>query len=234
MLKREVGFERPMEEPLPGTVKFYERHIFICTGHQDWPARIEAGGGFPELLAADIMTYASQMPRQVKLTACDEVSPGPGYDLLVFPDMVRYRSVQEKHVPALIQDHLVQDRVSDAIPHEPLAGQHVFVCVHGERDARCGACGPSLLQGLRAEIATRGLAEQVTVRGASHVGGHRFAGNLLIYPGGDWYGYVTPEEVPGIVSQHLAQGKLVRELWRGRMGLTPEEQLALSRTWLQE
>ena len=59
----------------------------------------------------------------------------------------------------------------------------------------------------------------------SHVGGHRFAGNVLIYPGGDWYGYVTPEDVPRLIERHLLGGTVVTELWRGRMGLLPEAQV---------
>jgi (2Fe-2S) ferredoxin len=56
------------------------------------------------------------------------------------------------------------------------------------------------------------------------VGGHEYAGNVLIYPGGNWYGYVTPADIPRIVDQHLVQGQIVWDLWRGRMGLSPQEQ----------
>jgi (2Fe-2S) ferredoxin len=62
----------------------------------------------------------------------------------------------------------------------------------------------------------------VTVRRTSHVGGHAFAGNVLIYPSGDWYGFVTPADVSRLVEDHLAGGKVVTDLWRGRMGLAPD------------
>jgi (2Fe-2S) ferredoxin len=218
-------------EPLPGTVKLYHRHLFVCTGRVDWPTRIEEGGGFMQTLAETLKSRLPEMPRRVKLTACDEPSAGPGYDLLVFPDAVRYRGVGESDLSALVEDHLLGDRVSDRIPHEPLDGFYVFVCTHGNRDRSCGVCGPPLVQAFAAALEARGLADRVVVRGASHVGGHRFAGNVLVYPGGDWYGYVTPEDVPSIVDQHLLRGEAVLDLWRGRMGLSPEEQLDQVEKW---
>jgi len=205
---------------LPGTVKFYERHLFVCTGHTEWPERIELGGGFLQALAEMMGLYAAEMPLKVKMTACDD--PGltdNGYDILVFPDMVRYVGVETADLETLVRDHLVGNKLSERLRHEPLAGQHVFVCVHGRRDERCGQCGPPLFRRLTAELSKRELADRVTVRRTSHVGGHAFAGNVLIYPGGDWYGYVTPEDIPRLVEDHLIDGVIVRDLWRGRMGM---------------
>lgn len=218
-------------EALPGTVKLYERHIFICTGQTGWPARIQSAGGFPEALWNAIKERFDEMPRRVKMTACNELSTDGGYDLLVFPDMVRYRAVVEDDLPALVDDHLVGDTVSDRIPHELLDGHHIFVCIHGNRDKRCGVAGPALIMRFRRELAERGIDADVHVRATSHVGGHRFAGNVLIYPGGEWYGYVTPDDVPRIVDQHIRSGDVVKELWRGRMGMTHDEQLAQVEAW---
>jgi len=227
----DVGFDRPKAESLPGTVKLYHRHLFVCTGQSEWPARIELDGGLAQKLWAATAPRASEMPFKVKLTACDDASAGPGHDVLVFPDQVRYLGVQESDLLALIQDHLVSNRVSDRIPHEHLAGQHIFVCVHRSRDPRCGACGPPLAELFIAELERRGLGGEVTVRRTSHVGGHRFAGNVLIYPGGDWYGYVTPADALRIIDQHIVQGEIVTDLWRGRMGLLPEEQSQQAERW---
>lgn len=222
-----------MTEPtisLPGTVKYYERHLFVCTGHTNWPERIELGGGFLQTLADTIGLYAAEMPHKVKMTACNE--PGlkaedaqDEYDILVFPDQVRYIGVRAADIPALVTGHLVGNRVSERLQHQPLTGQHVFVCVHGRRDERCGQCGPPLAQRFKAELNNRGLSNVVAVRRTSHVGGHAFAGNVLIYPGGNWYGFVTPEDVPRLVENHLLEGKIVTDLWRGRMGMEPEVQV---------
>jgi hypothetical protein len=222
----DVGFDRPKTEPLRGTVKFYQRHVLVCTGHTEWPAHIETAGGFVQVLSDAIAARAHEMPVAVKLTACDEPSQGAATDLLIFPDMVRYAALREEDVPRLVAEHLVGNRACVDLAHGPITGQHVFVCVHANRDPRCGFCGPLLAEQLAAEILARGLDGKVAVHRTSHVGGHEYAGNVLIYPGGDWYGYVTPADIPLIVEEHLIGGKIVQRLWRGRMGLTREKQLA--------
>jgi (2Fe-2S) ferredoxin len=207
---------------LPGTVKFYERHLFVCTGRTDWPERIELGGGFLQALAETIGLHAAEMPMKVKLTACDD--PGltnKGYDILVFPDMVRYVGVETADIPTLVTDQLVGNEISPQLRSEPLTGQHVFVCVHGRRDERCGQCGPPLMERFQAELGQRGLTERVALHRSSHVGGHAFAGNVLVYPGGDWYGFVTPEVVPRLIEKHLVGETIVKDLWRGRLGVEP-------------
>jgi (2Fe-2S) ferredoxin len=226
---RNPGFDRSETQSLPGSVKLYHRHLIVCTGRADWPERIELDGAFIQALWEAITSRAPDMPLTVKLTACDEVSTGPGYDILVFPDQVRYMGVQEGDFPALVEDHLVGNRVSDQIQYQRLRGQHIFVCVHGARDERCGACGPPLVGGFIAALEARGRADQVAVRQSSHVGGHKYAGNVLVYPGGDWYGHVTPADVPRIVDQHILRDEIVWDLWRGRMGLAPDDQVQVQR-----
>ncbi|KAM0793787.1 hypothetical protein ACM66B_001204 [Microbotryomycetes sp. NB124-2] len=57
----------------------------------------------------------------------------------------------------------------------------------------------------------------------SHIGGHRYAGNVIIYlPNGAavWYGRVTPKDVGAIVEATILRGKVIPELLRGGMGLT--------------
>lgn len=240
-----LGDNRPDKAPLPGTVKLYERHLFICTGQSDWPARIEVGGGFSQAITEAMAPYLDEMALKVKVTACDEPSlrqpeiasgrynqvQSNAYDLLLFPDGIRYLGVRPFDLPSLVKDHLVGGLVSDQIPHQTLTGKHVFVCVHGRRDERCGLCGPPLAARFQAELANRELLDQITVRRTSHVGGHAFAANVLIYPGGDWYGYVTPDDVPRLIDQHLLQGEIVSDLWRGRMGLGPEQQVEQAASW---
>ena len=217
-------------ETLAGTVKLYHRHILVCTGQTEWSERIESGGGFLQTLAEAIQAQANEMSVKVKLTACDTPSRGEGNDVLVFPERIHYLGLTVNQIPYLLEDYLVEDRICRRIPSCRLEGHQVLICVHGSRDPRCGRCGPLLAEQFRKELAVRGLNPKVSVRGTSHVGGHRFAGNVIVYPGGDWYGHVTPEDAARIVEGHLLQGRIVSELWRGRMGLAVAEQTA----WLSE
>lgn len=217
----------PTREPLAGSVKPFGRHLFLCTGVASWPAHIEDDGGFAQALNQAIQSQAPTLAAAVKLTACDAPSVGPGIDLLVFPDCVRYLGLTAADIPLLVADHLVTGRLSNRLRWEPVTAAYVFVCTHAARDARCGECGPPLLQALAAELATHALQHTIRLHRSSHVGGHIFAGNVLIYPPGDWYGYVTPADASRLVRRAVLDGQIVADLWRGRMGLSADETIRL-------
>lgn len=94
--------------------------------------------------------------------------------------------MEESNVESFFEDVLVNGKPWAAGVPEVLAGSHVFVCAHGSRDVRCGVCGPVLIEKLNEEIELRGLKDQVSVTACSHIGGHKYAGNVIIYsPGPD-------------------------------------------------
>lgn len=64
---------------------------------------------------------------------------------------------------------------------ETLRGSYIFVCAHGSRDRRCGVCGPPLISRFREEIDLHGLQCKVSVRPCSHIGGHKYAGNVIVF-----------------------------------------------------
>eukprot|EP01062_Namystynia_karyoxenos_P020965 TRINITY_DN17957_c0_g2_i1.p1 TRINITY_DN17957_c0_g2~~TRINITY_DN17957_c0_g2_i1.p1 ORF type:complete len:422 (+),score=73.83 TRINITY_DN17957_c0_g2_i1:141-1268(+) len=109
---------------------------------------------------------------------------------------------------------------------DPLDGRRVcLVCAHRKRDDRCGLCGPVLAdlagQHLRRshEDGSAGrTALPYGVGKVSHIGGHAFAGNVLVYDsaGLDWFGYVTPPLVPLLLDRQWEPA--VRAIWRGRLG----------------
>lgn len=190
---------------LAGTVKLYHRHVFACTGGTDWPPRLEEADGLLGRMAREVLARREGPAPVPKLTATDEPSEGEGLDLLVFPEAVRCRGVDAESWPRVLADPLVGGR--------RLHGIHIFVCVHGARDARCGECGPPLRAALEGAAASH---EDVAVRATSHVGGHKYAGNVLVYPAGVWYGHATPEDAPRIIA-HARAGRIVEELYRGSM-----------------
>ncbi len=203
------------EVALAGSVKPYHRHVLACTGDRGWPGRIEEAEGLLGRMARDAHDRRDAPPPIPKVTATDEPSRGAGMDLLVFPDAVRYVGVEEAAWPAVLEE-LTGAEPRSGVAREPLAGRWVFVCVHAARDERCGACGPPLLEALRRACAGEGLGD-VTVRATSHVGGHKYAGNVLVYPEGVWYGTVTPEDAPRLARAHLTEGRVLEELHRGGM-----------------
>ena len=203
------------EWPLAGTVKPYFRHFLACTGSTGWPPRIEEADGLLGRMARDVRALRESLPLPPKLTATDEPSAGEGLDLLVFPEAIRYHAVDERAWRTILRDHVEGGRVARGVPVTALGGRHVFVCVHGARDERCGCWGPPVISALRKACRAEGL--DVHVRATSHVGGHKYAGNVLVYPEGVWYGYVRPEDAPILAREHLAGGRQVASLLRGQM-----------------
>ncbi|KAJ0045733.1 hypothetical protein Pint_03813 [Pistacia integerrima] len=259
----EFGFSRPefRLSQLEGTVDFYQRHVFLCyKSPVVWPPRIEAAefDRLPRLLAAAVGSRKADMKRQTRLTICEghdgtETSNG---DVLIFPDMIRYRRLTHFDVDTFVEEVLVKNGEWQPGTPETLKGWYVFVCSHGSRDRRCGVCGPPLVSRFKEEIETHGLQGKVSVSPCSHIGGHKYAGNVIIFgsninakitghciTGYDEesydpfselsiknvclvrkYGYVTPDDVPLLLEQHIGKGEIVDLLWRGQMGLSEEEQ----------
>ncbi|KAG6578669.1 hypothetical protein SDJN03_23117, partial [Cucurbita argyrosperma subsp. sororia] len=231
------GFRREemYQSKLAGTVSAYDRHVFLCYKTPEaWPSHLEASDSdvLPRLLSAALKARKDDLSVKTKLTIFsgrEETGFSDG-DVLIFPEMVKYRGLEDSDVDGFVDDVLVNDKPWASREPEVFTGSHVFVCVHASRDRRCGVCGPILIQKFEEEIGLRGLKDRVYVSPCSHVGGHKYAGNLIIYqPGvdgkttGHWYGYVTPEDVSELFEQHIAKGEVLERLLRGQMGTNPEE-----------
>jgi hypothetical protein len=99
------------------------------------------------------------------------------------------------------------------------ASEPVFlVCVHGRRDVCCARFGVPLAQAL----AERHPGQ---VWETTHVGGHRYAANLVIMPHGLYYGPVGTEEASAAIEAYT-RGSIVPERYRGRAGQPHEVQAA--------
>ncbi|KHN43904.1 Actin patches distal protein 1 [Glycine soja] len=173
------------------------------------------------------------MKKETRLTICEghdgtETSNG---DVLIFPDMVRYRRLTHFDVETFVEEVLVKD--GEWLPGTPeaLRGSYVFVCSHGSRDRRCGVCGPVLVSRFREEIELHCLQGKVFVSPCSHIGASQYAGNVIVFGPimngevtGHWYGYVTPDDVPSLLQHHIIKGEILDPLWRGQMGLSVDEQ----------
>lgn len=140
----------------------------------------------------------------------------------------------------------------------------VLICGHGGRDMRCGVMGPVLRSEFETQLARQGIdvlrgpvkidapGEAEAITGAvqqpaptarvgliSHIGGHKFAGNIIIYlpPSmktadgekhplaghGLWYGRVEPKHVEGIIQETVLQGRVIEDMFRG--GIKQDRQI---------
>lgn len=93
-----------------------------------------------------------------------------------------------------------------------------LVCTHGRHDPCCADFGRPVARALTAEGAPE-------VWESSHLGGDRFAANLVCLPEGIYYGRVAPERAAGIVAGHRA-GMIDLDCYRGRSCWPPVVQSA--------
>ena len=112
----------------------------------------------------------------------------------------------------------IQGLSLDSPRFEEVPEPHYFVCTNGQRDLCCARYGLPAYAELRALVGSR--AWQTT-----HLGGHRFAPNVLALPQGAIYGRVFPEEVPNFVGT-IETGALSTPHLRGRSAYSPAAQVA--------
>ena len=100
----------------------------------------------------------------------------------------------------------------------PVDGPIFLVCSNGKRDACCAVRGRALLNALAVEHAERTWE-------CTHLGGHRFAANLVCLPDGLVYGRVEPADGPRLADEYLA-GRVHAAALRGRSAWPAPAQVA--------
>ena len=90
-------------------------------------------------------------------------------------------------------------------PHrEPI----YLVCTNGKRDVCCAINGRPLVRTLSA-------LEPERTWECTHIGGDRFAANMVVLPEGLYFGRVVPDDVEALAGR-LREGKLLLPRYRGR------------------
>jgi len=107
----------------------------------------------------------------------------------------------------------------DTLLNVPDCGETLyFVCTNGQRDVCCARFGLPVYAALRQRVDER-------VWQTTHVGGHRFAANVLALPSGAMYGRVQPDDVDALLAR-TEYGQLAVRWLRGRSSLHPAAQAA--------
>ncbi|OLL22891.1 Actin patches distal protein 1 [Neolecta irregularis DAH-3] len=212
--------------PLWGSVKAYEKHVLIATeGKSDWPYCLEDEHNTLGKYLWEKMGKKGKQP--INLTNICMHSKNRGTDLLVLPDF-DYISGVTRLDASIIVESLISDKWDKGLNIRKAKYKAVvLICSHKKRDRRCGIAGPILQQEFRKYLREKNLlrnwdedeTDSVGVFLCSHIGGHKFAGNVVIYRRNEgeciWLGRVEPCHVPHIVSETIEHGKVWPELLRG-------------------
>lgn len=130
-------------------------------------------------------------------------------------------SLQQTELPSYSEfgNFSLDEIMLGQLPDGHAVEEEIFlVCTNGQRDLCCARFGLPLYEALAFEHAQR-------VWQTTHVGGHRFAPNLLCLPSGLLYGHVMPDIAQDIVAQH-EQGEIALPNLRGRSASPPAKQAA--------
>ena len=104
---------------------------------------------------------------------------------------------------------------------EEYVGPLVLVCTHGKHDPCCAREGGPLFRAL--EGYRDGAVWECT-----HIGGDRFAGNLVCFPHGLYFGRVSAADAVA-VAEAYTRGEIVLDRYRGRSAYSPAVQAAEER-----
>jgi (2Fe-2S) ferredoxin len=126
-----------------------------------------------------------------------------------------WRGAADLLVAAQALLHGPADAVAGALP-----GSLLLVCTHGRHDVCCAVRGRPVAQALAARW------PQETWE-CTHIGGDRFAANLLVVPDGTVYGGLDAATAVDVVAAHLA-GSVDLEHLRGFSAHRPPVQAALA------
>ena len=96
----------------------------------------------------------------------------------------------------------------DRSAFEPVDGPVAVICTHGRRDVCCAERGRPLA------LATAAAHPSATWE-STHVGGDRFAANMVLFPHALYFGRVEAIRGPEVVEAY-AQGRIVVDRFRGR------------------
>jgi hypothetical protein len=119
------------------------------------------------------------------------------------------RDLLELNLSALVRSRFVGfgETVDDPV---------LLACTHGKHDPCCARRGGPLY---------RALADEPDAWECTHVGGDRFAGNLVCLPHGLYFGRVGPEDALR-VTRAYREGRIALQYYRGRSAFSPPVQAA--------
>jgi hypothetical protein len=101
----------------------------------------------------------------------------------------------------------------------PVVNPLFLVCTHGKHDQCCARYGRPVFEALAEQ------SEEDAVWQSTHVGGDRFAANVVCLPHGIYYGRLDRDDVVALLDEHLA-GRILLNRYRGRSSYTFAEQAA--------
>ena len=193
------------DEPLAGTASTIRRWLLV-THDGPWGRDGLLDARLPRGLGRALRDVGKRSAARVLLIRRPGRSPEPGR-VTCFAIDTRDRWIGRRELQRIDDAATLDPRTRTDFG--PATGPVFVVCTHGRRDPCCAQRGRPLAQALAAAAPTATWE-------STHVGGDRFAGNVVAFPDGVTFGRVTPDEAAGLVAA-FGVGRLAPiDRFRGR------------------
>ncbi|GAA1967085.1 sucrase ferredoxin [Nocardioides panacihumi] len=200
------------DEPVAGTAT-HVRTWLLVEHVGPWGSTALLDARLPDGVGAELRRRAQEHRAKILLIRRYSSKPSTGEGIRVFAayaDPVAPRL--ESGVVADARDALDLDlgafRAGGTTGLPPYDGEIYCVCTNGRHDTCCAELGRPVAKALA-------QAHPEETWEVSHVGGDRFAGNMVLLPHGLYYGRLDPDSALSVVAAHRA-GDLSLDRLRGR------------------
>ena len=197
---------RENDEPLHATASRVD-HWLLVEYRSLWSHDAFAGSGLSEQVKQHLRAQVAARPRSRLLFIRSRERRGaPG--LFAYSATSREGEERLSRVAFEVYPDLLQVDFA-AVAGDPVEHPLLLVCTHGKHDPCCARYGRPLYDALADEL------DEDWVWQSSHVGGDRFAGNLVCLPHGLYYGRLERASAAAALDELLV-GRVHLEPYRGR------------------
>ena len=212
---------------------------------EPWEKDIEKSKHFPKEVSS-VLKRVRGRGNQVRLQCIlpDSEYSVDGYTRVIYFSLDEGASIFQKkeyllkpvRVASLVEALLVEPKGLkrfDAEQQAESTNRDIFVCTHGKYDVCCGRFGYLAYQTLRTNYGSS-KENNLRVWRVSHLGGHRFAPNILDMPEGNNWARMSQKDLGTIIIRDEPVSE-IRHCYRGWVALaSPEEQMLESEAFMRE
>jgi hypothetical protein len=200
------------EECRYGTASAILHHWFLLEYPRPWATDAVEAAILPPPVKEHIATHLEAIPRSRVLMIkqgphlVDEITFYVAISTEMQPRLYRFRFSTYEELLDL--DVLAVIEGDARFEHHRVEEPLFLVCTHGTHDMCCAKFGLPVFYKLSAQLGE-------AVWQCSHVGGDRFAANVLAFPHAIYYGHMEPAEAATMVEDYRAN-RIYLDKYRGR------------------
>ncbi|MBV9154685.1 MAG: hypothetical protein JO097_00350, partial [Acidobacteriaceae bacterium] len=206
-------------EQIFGTVPFIAKWLLV-EYPAAWRNHAIEKSNFSEMVKRHLSSYADAVPNSRQILIRQAHKSRDGF-VLCFVVNSREDEPEVGQLEVESYDQLLNlnfATLEHSAENQKLDHPLFLVCTHGTHDKCCAKFGLPVYKAARQQAGDEAWQ-------CSHIGGDRFAANLICFPHGIYYGHVTPADVEPILAAYR-RGEIYLKNYRGRCCFPRAAQIA--------